>query len=459
MKSKNLIHILIGIVCIGLLPRAQAACDSPDPGCPVGNLAEGYLSLASLTSGGAYNTGIGVYSLLSDTTGGFNTGVGAGTLFSNTTALNGTAVGTGALFSSNAANNTAVGSFALFTNTTGELNNAVGANSLLSNVDGSSNNALGESALLSNIHASGNTAVGDLALTNNDSTGANLGKDNTAVGAGSLSSNTDGDSNTAVGEGALDANTTGASNNAVGSSALGSHTTGSFNNAFGRFALGAEKFGATGNNAFGDLALFSLIDGSGNTAMGDGAGNPLAGGDGNVFIGESVGPAATSESDHTYIRNINTTTVSGGGTDTVTVDLTTGLLGHLSSSLRYKEDINPMNSASEALYRLKPVTYRYKKEIDRSQSPAFGLIAEEVAEVNPDLVARNAKGQPESVHYEMVNAMLLNEFLKEHRTVQEQQKEIDALRAELREQRALIQKVSDKVEFDKPATQTVLNNR
>jgi hypothetical protein len=193
--------------------------------------------------------------------------------------------------------------------------------------------------------------------------------------------------------------------------------------------------------------------------MGDGAGIGLAGGDGNVFIGASVNPATTSESNHTYIRNINTTTVSGAGTDTVTVDLTTGLLGHLTSSLRYKEDIKPMNSASEALYRLKPVTYRYKKEIDRTQSPAFGLIAEEVAEVNPNLVARNSQGQPESVHYEMVNAMLLNEFLKEHRTVQEQQKEIDALRAELKEQRALIQKVNNKVELDKSAPQTVLNNR
>jgi Skp family chaperone for outer membrane proteins len=118
-----------------------------------------------------------------------------------------------------------------------------------------------------------------------------------------------------------------------------------------------------------------------------------------------------------------------------------------------------MNSASEGLYRLKPVTYRYKKEIDRTQSPAFGLIAEEVAEVNPNLVARNSQGQPESVHYEMVNAMLLNEFLKEHRTVQERQKEIDALRAELKEQRALIQKVNNKVELDKSAPQTVLNNR
>ena len=117
-----------------------------------------------------------------------------------------------------------------------------------------------------------------------------------------------------------------------------------------------------------------------------------------------------------------------------------------------------MHKASEALYRLKPVTYRYKKEIDRTQSLAFGLIAEEVAEVNPDLVAHNAQGQPESVHYEMVNAMLLNEFLKEHRTVQEQgtiiarqQKQIDALTAGL-------QKVSAQLELSKSAPQTVLND-
>jgi predicted ribosome quality control (RQC) complex YloA/Tae2 family protein len=125
-----------------------------------------------------------------------------------------------------------------------------------------------------------------------------------------------------------------------------------------------------------------------------------------------------AEANHTYIRNINTTSVSGGGTDTVTINLATGLLGHLSSSRRYKEGIKPIDRASEVLYQLKPVSYRYKKEIDSSQSPAFGLIAEEVADVNSALVARNAGGRPESVHYEMINAMLLNEFLKEHKTVQ-----------------------------------------
>src|SRR5206468_9317508 len=122
-------------------------------------------------------------------------------------------------------------------------------------------------------------------------------------------------------------------------------------------------------------------------------------GHGNVYIGQGVGADTGNENDHTYIRNIKDTSVSGGGTDFVTVDLTTGLLGHVSSSRRYKEDIKPMDKSSELLFALKPVTYRYKKEIDRTQAPAFGLIAEEVAEVNPNLIAHNAKGQPESIHY------------------------------------------------------------
>ena len=131
---------------------------------------------------------------------------------------------------------------------------------------------------------------------------------------------------------------------------------------------------------------------------------------------------------------------------------------------RYKEDIKPMDKSSEVLFALKPVSYRYKKEIDRTQTPAFGLIAEEVAEVNPNLVARNAEGQPESIHYEMVNAMLLNEFLKEHKkvehlqvTVAQQQKAMEVLTAQLKEQAAQIQKVSAQMDVSKPAPQVVLN--
>jgi len=172
------------------------------------------------------------------------------------------------------------------------------------------------------------------------------------------------------------------------------------------------------------------------------------------------------ESNHTYLRNINTTSVSGGGTDTVTVDLTTGLLGHLTSSRRYKEDIKPMDKASEALFALRPVTYHYKKEIDAPQSPAFGLIAEDVARVNPGLVARNAQGQPESVHYEMVNAMLLNEFLKEHKKVEEQEATIAQLKeklqilvAHVQERDSKIQRVNDRVETNKTAPQLVATDQ
>ena len=173
---------------------------------------------------------------------------------------------------------------------------------------------------------------------------------------------------------------------------------------------------------------------------------------------------AAGESNHTYIRNIKDTTVSGGDTNTATVNLTTGLLGHAASSRRYKEDIKPMEKASETLYQLKPVTYRYKKAIDRTRSPAFGLIAEEVAEVNPALVARDAQGQPESVHYEMVNAMLFNEFLKVHKTVQEQGATIARLEKQIELRTAGQQKVSAQLAAASPsrggpAPQTVLNSQ
>jgi hypothetical protein len=203
-------------------------------------------------------------------------------------------------------------------------------------------------------------------------------------------------------------------------------------------------------------ALSNNIDGSGNVAIGGNAGLNHTTGNNNVYLGQGMSGVA-NESAHTYIRNINTTTVSGVGADFVTVNLSTGLLGHAASSRRYKEDIHAMDKTSEALYQLKPVTFRYKKEIDGTQSPAFGLIAEEVAEVNPGLVARNAQGQPESVHYEMVNAMLLNEFLKEHRTVQELKNEIAALTATVKEQAAQIQKVSTQLEASRPAPQVVNN--
>jgi len=328
-------------------------------------------------------------------------------------------------------------------------NTATGFEALYSNISGDHNTASGAQAMLTNDTGGNNTATGYQALLSN--TGGNS---NTAVGVQALFSSADGDENSALGFQALNQNTTGFRNNAFGSLALANHVSGNFNNAFGSFALNSDTSGLY-NCAFGNAALINST-GDANTAVGFSAGADLTAGNGNIYIGSAVSGLA-SENNHTYIRNINTTNVSGGGTDTVTVNLATGLLGHLTSSRRYKQDIKPIADASEALYRLNPVSYRYKREIDSTQSPAFGLIAEEVAEVNPNLVAHNPDGQPESVHYEMINAMLLNEFLKAHRKMEAQQKQIDDLTTRLEQQAAQIQKVSAQFEARKPAPQVVSN--
>jgi len=465
------------LACLALLPRAQAVVPPPD-GCYAGfNTAEGCNALLGLSLGFG-NAGFGWFSLSAVGGGSFNTGVGAGTLAINT-ANNNTATGAVALFlNSTGADNTANGASALLFNDTGNDNTAVGSLALNVNTTGSGNTAVGQGALVANTTGDRNTVVGASAGVSNTT-----GTDNTAVGLNSLFSNTDGGDNTAVGRAAMGANTTGASNTAVGFFSLSSNVDGAGHVAIGFNALAALTTGnnaVAANTAVGGDALFSDVTGNGNTAVGFGAlfnttggGNTAIGdlagsaatdGNGNVYIGVELGTAG--ESDHTYIANINNTNVSGGGTDTVTVDLTTGLLGHLTSSRRYKEDIKPMDNTSEALFLLKPVTYRYKKQIDPTQSLAFGLVAEDVANVNPALVAPNAHGQPESVHYEMVNAMLLNEFLKEHKAFVEQQHKVQeqgATIARLEKQidalTATVQKVSAQLELNKPAPQTVRNNR
>ena len=350
---------------------------------------------------------------------------------------------------------------------------AEGCNALALLGAGAGNTGVGWYSLFSAGAANFNTGVGAGTLV------LNTADDNTAVGAAALLLNTTGSFNTAVGTDALVFNDTGSNNTATGANALFNNTTGSLNTAIGDDALNSNT--TTNDNTAVGAGAMAISTGSNNTALGRQAGITSGTGNNNVYIGAGVF-GVVGENDHTYIRNINTTSVSGGGTDTVTVNLSTGLLGHLSSSRRYKENIKPMESTSEALYQLKPATYRYKKEIDSTQSPAFGLIAEEVAEVNPDLVARNAEGQPESVHYEMVNAMLLNEFLKEHKkseeqratiaelqstvaqqrkdfetTIAEQQKGMEALTARLNEQAAQIQKVSAQLQVSKPAPQMVVN--
>jgi endosialidase-like protein len=275
--------------------------------------------------------------------------------------------------------------------------------------------------------------------------GGNTASTNTADGNQALFSDTTGDGNTANGHHALYSNTTGAGNTATGLQALYSNTA------------------SVNNTADGIFALLNNTTGNQNIALGYAAGSNLTTGDNNIDIG-NAGVAAEANTirigkqgtqTKTFIAGINGTAVMGGA---VKVNAA-GQLGTAPSSRRFKTEIKQMDTASEAILALKPVTFRYKQEIDQEGIPQFGLVAEEVEKVNPDLVTRDAKGEVYTVRYEAVNAMLLNEFLKEHRTVQGQQNEIDALKAELKEQKALIQRVSAQIEVTKPAPRTVLNNQ
>jgi trimeric autotransporter adhesin len=339
-------------------------------------------------------------------------------------------------------------------------NTAEGQSALLHLAGGTYNTALGWASLGFNVTGNYNTGVGAATLLNNTA------DQNTATGAGALLSNTIGFNNTANGAFALFSNITGGFNTGTGVQALYHNTTGDSNMANGEGALYSNTTG-TGNTAVGVGALNNSIGGDNNTGLGLGAGQSIHG-SGNVCIGHGV-HGEVGVDDTTYIRNVNTLTqsFSAGVNDYVTVRLTDGRLGHTSvvSSQRYKEDIKPLATSSQALYALNPVSFRLKKEFDPTQALGFGLIAEEVEKVDPDLVYRNAKGQVESVRYEMVNAMLLNEFLREHRAFAEEQQKVRKLEATVadliatvKEQAAQIQKVSAQLELNNSASQTLVEN-
>jgi Chaperone of endosialidase len=344
---------------------------------------------------------------------------------------------------------TAEGQNALLSLTTGVANTAVGWSSLSSNTDGSYNTAVGAGTLLFNIGDQSaiegveNTAVGAAGLLFNTT-----GFGNTAVGAAALLNNIDGSGNTAIGDSALLNHTTDDGNTAIGYHALLSDTTGNANTAYGTLALNSNTTGNL-NVAIGALTLSSNTTGDFNVALGSGAGSNVTTADGVICIGA----AGANVSNRCFIGNIYSTVqpIVGTDPDSVTIN-SNGRLGRGNvSSRRYKHDIQPMDKASEVLYALEPVSFRYNKEYDDKQTLAFGLIAEEVAEVYPDLVGRNPRGEPESVRYEQINAMLLNEFLKEHRKNEEQQKQINVLTAQLKEQAAQIQKVSGQLATASPS--------
>ena len=482
---KTLSHIsyvafaLFAFACFALSPTVRAVTPAPDGGYPGFNTAEKTNALFSLTTG-VQNTALGAGSLYSDTTGSTNTAVGTNALLSNTTAEQNTAVGASALASNTASQNVAVGFQALKSNVYGAHNTAVGNQALFHNRGhflfrkaGSDNTATGYQALFSNTGGESNTANGFGALAHNTA-----GNDNTANGFQALVSNTSGNDNTAIGVWALLSNITGYWNTAIGSFALQNNTTGFENTAIGVIALERNTIGNF-NIALGYDAG-SEITGNNNIDIGNMA--PLAAESNTIRIGNAVATLYHDGITHpahtrTFIAGIRGRTTANANAIPVVID-SAGQLGTTSSSRRFKKEIKPMDKASEAILALKPITFHYKS--DSIGTPQFGLIAEEVAAVNPDLVVRDENGEIYTVRYEAVNAMLLNEFLKEHGKVQEQgatiaelksiaakqeminaqqQREVKALAATLREQASQIQKVSAQLELNKPAPQTVLNNQ
>src|SRR5438270_173394 len=278
------------------------------------------------------------------------------------------------------------------------------------------NTAEGTHALFSLTTGTGNTAIGAFALNSNTS-----GFANTATGFQALQSNTTGINNTANGIFALNSNTTGNYNTATGVLALTHNTSGSNNVASGVNALYTNQRGRD-NTAEGFQALKNNT-GSSNIAMGSSAGVNLTSGGNNIDIGNQ-GVAGDSNTirigGHTPNFGFQTATFIAGihgvaVTGTAVVVSSSGQLGVAPSSERFKEQIKPMDKASEAILALKPVTFRYKQDLDPDGIRQFGLVAEEVEKVNPDLVVRDEDGKVNTVRYDAVNAMLLNEFLKEHR--------------------------------------------
>ena len=400
---------------------------------------------AGANNSGGRNSGVGYLALSSGNSATENTAIGDEALYSNTTGQWNTASGAQALFSNTIGNfNTASGASALANNTTGVWNTASGAQALYSNSTGQWNTASGYRALASNTNGRNNTASGIFALENNIS-----GDNNTAIGEVALGDNTTGSQNTASGISALRSNTTGNYNTASGYQALFNNTTGGFNTGDGVLALYNNTIGNF-NTATGIGALLANTTGSNNVAIGLTAGSALTTGSGNVCIGAGVNGVA-GESNTTRIRNVYTT-VANGRAVYVNAD---NKIGTLSSSRRFKHDIQPMDRSSETLFALKPVIFRYKKDADPSQALSFGLIAEEVAQVSPELITRDEEGKPQTVRYEAVNAMLLNEFLKEHNKNEVQAKTIAELKSTIARQQKAIEQLA--TQMQKVSAQVQLN--
>jgi hypothetical protein len=327
---------------------------------------------------------------------------------------------------------TAEGDNALLSLTSGSYDTALGFRSLEKNTGGNFNTAVGALALFINSTGIENTATGAGALIRNASPFQSGGNGNTANGAFALFENNSGSLNTAIGDRALFSNTA-SSNTAIGSSALSSNTTGA------------------ANTAIGTIALANSTTGNSNIALGSSAGSNVTTASNVICIGS---PGSNSFNNACFISNI----FGVSGINGVQMYINSaGRVGAPGSSRRFKEEIQSMGRRSEVLYALKPVTFHYKKEIDPQEIPQFGLVAEEVEKVNPDLIVRDKEGKPYSVRYDQVNAMLLNEFLKEHEKTEKLEATVATLIATVKDQAAQIQKVSAQLEASKPAPQVVNN--
>jgi len=387
------------IVCLGLSPKAQAVNPVPDGGYPGNNTAEGTQALFSLTTG-VWNTALGFQALYYDTAGHQNTATGYRTLFWNIS-------GTG---------NVANGVQALYSNTGGNSNTAVGVQALYKNKSGHSNTAVGAQALFdAGRGGGGNTGVGFQALAACAATDGFPAGDNTAIGFQAL------------------------------------QNSGVIRAAYGNTAVGVRSL----QNSYG---------GALNTAIGFLAGSAIDGGSRNIHIGSNT--IGTASDDRTirigsedqiraFIAGVRDVTTGTGDAIPVLID-SAGQLGTASSSRRFKEEIRPMDSTSESILALKPVTFHYKS--DATNTPQFGLIAEEVVKVNSDLIARDKNGEIYTVRYDVVNAMLLNEFLKEHRKMENLEATVESLAETVKEQAAQLQSVRAELQMSSAAANLVSRN-
>jgi hypothetical protein len=426
---RGLVLIPLMFICLGLLPAVRAVTPQPDGTYASFNVAEGFNALLALTTGTS-NTAIGFAALASNTTGNHNTAFGLNTMLFNTTGNFNMGIGGGCLRNSNGNNNTAIGFQAMSANTTASNNSAIGYQALFKNTTGTVNNAVGFQALYNNTTADYNNAHGRQALF------TNTGTENNAFGDLALFSNTSGNTNTAMGDDALDSNTTGSSNTAVG-----------------------------------DEAGAGITTGSNNTCIGKNAGLGISTASNQVAIGVAAAGPFANTSNTCFIRSIYNQPVSNGASQQDVFVDQFNVLGQAVSSRRFKHDIQPMDNASDVLLKLKPVTFKYNS--DETGTTQYGLVAEEVAEVAPSLATHDNDGKVQSIRYQQINAMLLNEFLKEHRTVgkqqatiaelkstvAQQQKGMEILTAQLKEQASQIQKVSARLEVSKPATKVAVGNQ